>query len=306
MDVERARAGVWGHLVGDAIGVPYEFSAPNPDRVVEVRQFGTYHQPAGTWSDDGALMLALLDSLTSAGFDPDDQAQRMLAWRDEGTYTPDSDGMFDIGTTTRQALERIRRGTPSVDAGGTAERDQGNGSLMRILPLALVGAGADDVLVEHAHMASRVTHGHPVCQAACALYVLVARELLSDAATPPDPALDRALARLRAIYGSDGDHPSALEALVSHRATLRRPGGGWVLDSFWSAWGAFASSNTYQQTIERSVRLGHDTDTTAAIAGGLAGLRWGTDPASGGIPADWLAALRGKDLVEELIARLAD
>jgi len=302
---ERARAAIWGHLVGDAIGVPYEFRGPDPDRVVEVRQFGTHHQPAGTWSDDGALMLALLDSLTSVGFDPDDQGQRMLSWFDEGTYTPDGDGAFDVGATTRAAIDRLRRGTPAPEAGGTAERDQGNGSLMRILPLALVGADPDKVIVEHAHLASRVTHGHPVCQAACALYVLLARELLADATAEPDAVLDRSLARLRATYAGEAALASALEELVAHRALLRRPGGGWVLDSFWSAWECFARATSYRRTIERAVRLGHDTDTTAAIAGGLAGLRWGIDEAAGGIPADWLTALRGKDLVEELVTRLA-
>ena len=302
---ERARAAIWGHLVGDAIGVPYEFSVPNPDRVVEVRQYGTHHQPAGTWSDDGALMLAVLDSLTSVKFDPDDQGQRMLAWFDEGSYTPDGDGAFDIGATTRAALDRLRRGARGIDAGGDADRDQGNGSLMRILPVALVGTAQDGVRVERAHHASRVTHAHPACQVACALYVLIVDGLLADAGIAPDALLDGALARLRSIYAED--HPAfvpVLEELVAHRALLRRAGGGWVLDSFWSAWNAFAAAHSYRDTIERAIRLGQDTDTTAAIAGGLAGLRWGTDERAGGIPTDWMTALRGKDIVEGLVARL--
>ncbi|MEO6578126.1 MAG: ADP-ribosylglycohydrolase family protein, partial [Candidatus Limnocylindria bacterium] len=76
---------------------------------------------------------------------------------------------------------------------------------------------------------------------------------------------------------------------------------GWVLDSFWSAWEAFADGTSYRDVITRAVRYGHDTDTTAAIAGGLAGLRWGLDDAAGGIPAEWLDALRGRELVETLI-----
>lgn len=302
---DRAGAAIWGHLVGDAIGVPYEFSVPNPDRVVEVRQYGTHHQPAGTWSDDGALMLAVLDSLTSVKFDPDDQGQRMLAWFDEGAYTPDGDGAFDIGATTRAALDRLRRGTAAIDAGGDADRDQGNGSLMRILPVALVGMAQDGVRIERAHHASRVTHAHPACQVACALYVMLVDGLMADASVAPDALLDGALRRLRAVYVED--HPAfvpVLEELVAHRALLRRPGGGWVLDSFWSAWGSFAAARSYEDAITRAVRMGHDTDTTAAIAGGLAGLRWGMDPSSGGIPAAWLAALRGKDIVTELVARL--
>ncbi len=229
----------------------------------------------------------------------------MLAWFDEGSYTPDGDGAFDIGATTRAALDRLRRGTPAVDAGGDADRDQGNGSLMRILPVALVGTAQDGVRVERAHHASRVTHAHPACQVACALYVLIVDGLLADAAIAPEALLDGALARLRAVYADD--HPAfvpVLEELVAHRALLRRAGGGWVLDSFWSAWNAFAAARSYRDTIERAVRLGQDTDTTAAIAGGLAGLRWGIEEREGGIPADWMSALRGKDIVEGLVARL--
>lgn len=298
---ERARAAIWGHLVGDAIGVPYEGRPPDLARVVEVRQYGTHHQPAGTWSDDGALMLAMLDSLTAVKFDPDDQGQRMLSWFDEGTYTPDGDGAFDIGVTTRAALDRLRRGTPAIDAGGDAERDQGNGSLMRILPVALVGTAQDGVYVERAHLASRVTHASPICQVACALYVLIVRELVADAAAAADVLLIRAVQRLRAVYATDyPGFTSVLDELLAHRANLRRPGGGWVLDSFWSALGVFATARSYRHTIERAVRLGYDTDTTAAIAGGLAGLRWGQP----GIPAEWISALRGKDIVMPLIARL--
>lgn len=298
----RAQAAIWGHLVGDAIGVPYEGRPPDPARVVEVRQYGTHHQPAGTWSDDGALMLAMLDSLTSVRFDPSDQAQRMLSWFDEGTYTPDGDGPFDIGATTRAALDRVRRGTPATDAGGDAERDQGNGSLMRILPVALVGTAQDGVYAERAHLASRVTHASTICQVACALYVILVREIFDDPDKPSADALQHAVARLRAVYTEDlPDFLPVLDQLLAHRAALRRPGGGWVLDSFWSAWGVFATAQSYRHTIERAVRLGHDTDTTAAIAGSLAGLRWGL----AGIPVEWLSALRGRDIAMPLIARLA-
>jgi ADP-ribosyl-[dinitrogen reductase] hydrolase len=128
---DRLRGAVYGHLVGDAVGVPYEFTSPDPGRVVELRGYGSHGQPPGTWSDDGALMLALLDSLCSAGFDVEDQGRRALRWLDEGAYTPDGDGAFDVGGATSSALSRIRAGTPAAGAGGTAEGDQGNGSLMR-------------------------------------------------------------------------------------------------------------------------------------------------------------------------------
>src|SRR3990172_610539 len=106
--MNRRAAAVWGHLVGDAIGVPYESTDPASVGVVELRGGGRHGQPAGTWSDDGALMLALLDSLTEVGFAPVDQARRSIAWAMDGAYTPDGDGMFDIGRTTAGALARAR------------------------------------------------------------------------------------------------------------------------------------------------------------------------------------------------------
>lgn len=145
----RLAGGVWGHLVGDATGVPYEFRAPEQiTSVVFGAPSGIWHQPPGTWSDDGALMLSLLDSLLDTGrvrqFDPWDQGRRALAWQRDGAYTPDGDGLFDIGNATKSALRNLGRGVSAIDAGPAGERDCGNGSLMRILPIALVGRDVDD------------------------------------------------------------------------------------------------------------------------------------------------------------------
>jgi len=210
-----------------------------------------------------------------------------------------------ISVARLAALDRLRRGTPAIDAGGTADGDQGNGSLMRILPLALVNLSNDDgELVEHAHLASRVTHGHPNCQVACALYVLVATAV-RPGMDDPEGVLEASVARLRAVYPGQPAFGSVLEGLLAHRATVKKLGGGWVLDSFWSAWEAFAGAASYRQAIETAVSYGHDTDTTAAIAVGL-GLRWGLDEREGGIPSEWLSGLRGQDAVEPLLARLLD
>ncbi len=300
---DRTAGAIYGHLVGDAIGVPYEFRTDVD--TVELRGGGSHGQKPGTWSDDGALMLALLDSLLSVGFDPEDQARRALAWADDGAYPPDGDGRFDIGGATAAALDRIRGGVEATDAGGTGERDQGNGSLMRILPIALVDApDTAGALVRRAQLASRVTHGTVECQVACALYVLIARALLisdeTDDRTDPEATLADCAERLRQVYLGEDAYLTALDGLLEHRSKVKTPGGGWVLDSFWSAWESFSKAESYRDAIERAVRLGNDTDTTAAIAGGLAGLRWGVE----GIPDEWLGALRGRGLVEELLERL--
>ena len=295
----RLAGAVWGHLVGDAVGVPYEFRHASEIREVRFGARGTHGQPPGTWSDDGALMLALLDSLLTAGFDTADQGRRALAWWHDRAYTPDRDGAFDIGNATRTALEALERGVPAEQAGPSDGRSCGNGSLMRILPIALVDPEVDPAeRVGRAHRASRVTHGHPRPQVACALYVLIARALLDGAATRLDAMIGATLT-LQSVYKRDGsaDHAAALEHLL---AWEQRDGRGRVWDSFWSAWDAFAGADSYAQTIERAVRYGNDTDTTAAIAGGLAGAWWGI----GGIPANWLAGMRGRDIVDPLVERL--
>jgi ADP-ribosylglycohydrolase/protein-tyrosine phosphatase len=308
----RLVGGVWGHLVGDAAGVPYEFmTAARIGDVVFGQPGGQWRQAPGTWSDDGALMLALLDSLLTGTFDVDDQGRRALRWADEGAYTPDGDGKFDIGNTTAAAMAALRRGVPARDAGPTDDRAAGNGSLMRILPLALVERAprtdvrgparrvSDAGLVRDAHAASRVTHGSLLCQAACALYVLVVRRLLAGDA--PAAALATARKRLRDLYARDrqlGGHLAALDALEAWKG---REGTGFVVDSFWSAWDALAGATTYEETIVRSIRYGNDTDTTAAIAGGLAGVHWGWQS----IPVAWRRAMRGRAVVTPLADRLA-
>lgn len=297
---ERLAGAVWGHLVGDAVGVPYEFRPATPADQVAFGAKGTWNQPPGTWSDDGALMLALLDSLLSGTFDTKDQAQRALAWYRGTAYTPDGDGRFDVGNATADAIGAFEAGTPAEEAGPTHERANGNGSLMRILPLALVQREASDAeLVELAHRASRVTHGTVRAQVACALYAILVRRLLAGTGGRA-AALDDARTTVRAVYesGVSSEYLAALDHLEAHTG---RQGRGRVWDSFWSAWDAFAGANDYRETIQRAVAYGNDTDTTAAIAGGLAGVRWGI----GGIPMKWLAGMRGRHVAEPLVTLLA-
>jgi ADP-ribosylglycohydrolase/protein-tyrosine phosphatase len=291
----RLEGAVWGHLIGDAMGVPYEFRSP--ERVGEVRwgEHGTHGKPAGTWSDDGALMLALLDSLTTVGFDTNDQGRRALAWWREGRYTPDGK-YFDIGTTTIRALQAIEAGVPGEQAGPTDHRSGSNGSLMRILPIAPWGHAtklSEAELVDHALRASRVTHGHPEALAACAVYVLLASALMRG--RTPRRSLDWAIATARRHLPAELQ--PALTTLIDWPISHEPEGRGGALNAFWSAWRAFAGARSYRGTIERAIRYGNDTDTTAAIAGGLAGMRWGID----GIPLEWRRGMLGRDVVVPIL-----
>ncbi len=304
-EAERLEGAVWGHLVGDALGVPYEFRSPDAIGEVRFGAPGTHGQPPGTWSDDGALMLALLDSLVVEGpdgsrpvvrFDPEDQGRRILAWHERGAYTPDGDGAFDIGGATLAAVRALQAGVPADRSGSVKPNALGNGSLMRILPVALAGRRRDDAtLVAWASAASGVTHGEPLARVTCALYVLLARRLLEH---PDDP--EAALDGARGALGPATAGTPLAAGLGELLAWTRRTGGGHVADAFWSAWEAVTTTTCYQDAVVRAVRFGHDTDTTAAIAGGLAGIRWGV----GGIPQAWLARLRGREIAGELLDRL--
>jgi ADP-ribosylglycohydrolase len=294
----RLAGAVWGDLVGDAVGVPYEFRSPEAIGEVEFGARGTHGQPPGTWSDDGALMLALLDSLLSGGFDPEDQGRRAVAWRRDGAYAPGG-VVFDIGGTTSRALAAIERGTPALEAGPTGERSQSNGSLMRILPITLWASGQSRAeLARMAATASRVTHNHPICRAACAVYTLIVDDIVRR--RDRSELLAHALAGARAAFAADDVLLAAIDALERWPDTHEPAGRGGALDAFWSAWTAFSTAHDYRDAIVRAIRYGNDTDTTAAIAGGLAGAYWGLD----GIPAEWRAGMREPKRVAPLIDAL--
>lgn len=302
---ERIEGGLIGLLVGDALGVPYEFHAPEvlpPAVRIEMEPpegFRRAHAsvPPATWSDDGAQALALLDSLLSCGrLDAEDLGRRLLAWYDRGEYAVGG-VVFDVGITTARALTALRDGVPAAMAGPSGERDNGNGALMRCLPLALWHLGTDAQLVDDARDQAKVTHGHPRSQACCALYCLWARRTLEGAADP----WRAAVASLRQLCEYDSPIMLELEGAIRPDEPPAGRGTGYVVDCLRSARLAVAAG-PFEAAVKAAVALGHDTDTTACVAGGIAGLRDG----HAAIPGRWRDALRGRELVRPLLDRLLD
>ncbi len=294
-----------GLLLGDAVGVPYEFHAPTA--LPPVAQLGPTpplgfarshaRTPVGTYSDDGAQALCLLASLLERGhMDQADFAERLVAWYQRG-YLAVDDLVFDVGVQTGQVLSALARGVPVATATRRDVGANGNGSLMRVLPLALWHHGSDAELVRDAFAQSEVTHGHARAQLCCALYALWIRRLLVD-----DPAAwATAVGDLRALTRGDEGLTAELEF---HIAPDRAPGGGgsgYVVDALHSARGAMLAG-PYADVVRAAIALGHDTDTTAAIAGGAAGVRDGV----AALPVAWLATLRGRDLIDPLLAGLLE
>jgi ADP-ribosyl-[dinitrogen reductase] hydrolase len=303
---ERITGGLIGLLVGDALGVPYEFHPPQEIPAISEIEFepplgysrSHAQVPPGTWSDDGAQALCLLASLLHCGhFDPEDLGRRIVNWYDWGYMAVDG-LVFDVGIQTGKAIWALRSGTPALQAGLTAENANGNGSLMRVLPLALWHKGTDAELVADARAQSQVTHGHLRSQLCCALYCLWARAMLQESTQPWADAIRT----LRETLANDSPAIAELEFFIRPDDVPEGKGSGYVVDCLRSARMVLLAENTYENVVKSSIRLGNDTDTTACVAGGMAGLREGISA----IPSRWRDALRGKELLEPLLEKLLD
>lgn len=300
---ERVAGGLFGLLIGDALGVPYEFHAPhtlpplNDLAFAPPAGFDRAHAtvPPATWSDDGAQALALLASLLERRtLDLEDFGQRLLAWYETG-YMAVDEIVFDVGVQTGYALANLRAGIPAAAAGSADEYGNRNGSLMRVLPLALWHRGSDQELVQDAQRQSLVTHAHLRAQVCCALYCFWARRTLQAADDPWRSAVHT----LRTIYDPSSEEYAELEWSIRPDDEAEGRGSGYVVDCLRSARWA-AQAGTYEQVVRAAISLGHDTDTTACVAGGIAGIRDGI----AAIPAQWRAQLRGMDLVRPLLEQL--
>ena len=264
------RDAVYGAAVGDALGVPYEFQGRGSFECTGMASGGAHGQPAGTFSDDTSMMLAMCDSIRVRGrVDVRDMRRRFEAWMREGAYTADGT-VFDVGNTVATALSKGR--------GCEGERSNGNGSLMRIAPLAYTSADDDEV-----RAASAVTHAHRISTESCVCLVKLIRNLIGG--NPFELALEYSI--------PEGEEFAFLADVASWPCEEVRSG-GFVLDTLAAAIWCFANTDSYADCVLAAVNLGRDTDTTACVAGALAGAVYGYNA----IPREWLEALRGKDVIE--------
>lgn len=311
---ERIAGGLYGLLVGDALGVPYEFYEANELPVYEKIEMTppagfqkTYPKiAAGTWSDDGAQALCLMDSLLKNGkFSLKAYSDALLAWYEEGFWAVGG-VVFDVGIQTADALNAYKRGIPATDCGLMNPEGKGNGALMRVLPLALWHFVQEDTdlekrsreLVRDAHSQCQITHGHLCNQVCCALYCLAAQGLLEG--KEAREAIQEGVCALRSIYREQPEYERELEWSVRPDIPWEGRGTGYVVDCLRSAFMILEQASDYEDAIKRAVLLGNDTDTTACVTGGLAGIRYGLRK----IPERWLNALKEREKVEVLLAQL--
>ncbi len=297
---DRILGGLWGSLVGDALGVPVEFRSRaeiQKQPVTGMQEYGTHHQPKGTWSDDGALILCTVDSLVHAPFDMQDMGRRVVRWMNDALWSA-TGVVFDIGLATSDALMRVAGATPAEEAGGRDERSNGNGSLMRIIPVALRFADEPlETFSQRIERVSAITHGHDRSKMACVLYSLVVRQLLQGLQS--EAALEAAREEFTKLYeGSPefGRFNHHLNDDFSSMAEEEVVSTGYVLHTLHAALWCLLTTDGYQDCVLNAVNLGGDTDTTGCVAGGLAGVAYGVRS----IPQDWAAQLPHKAELDRL------
>lgn len=308
--------GIMGLVVGDALGVPVEFSSREErkqDPVMEMRGFGTYPVPKGSWSDDSSMALASLSALYTDGLNLKKTMDNFVAWEKKGEFTP-SGVVFDEGITCQMAIRNYMKDHDITMCGIRTESSNGNGSLMRILPVCIYlkymqeESGLDnESAVSIVHQMSALTHAHLRSKMACGIYFFCVKEL-AKRKQPLQNALQNALEEAFTFYERDMESRNELKHFANIRdlqklkqfPEIQIKSGGYVIESIEAALWCLLNTSSYEEGVLKAVNLGHDTDTTAAIVGGLAGVYYGYDA----IPEKWKTDIIRRSWMEEMCSKM--
>ena len=305
--------GIMGVVVGDALGCPVQFEsrkevARHP--VTGMRGYGTFNLPEGSWTDDSSLTIALLESIRRTGkIDLDDIMENFMKWLYDGEFTPYGES-YDIGRGTMQAINRYRKNRKAQKCGGDEEWNNGNGSLMRIMPACIYctvmessGMYSDRDAIDAIHSVGGLTHAHIRSNIACGLYFFMAKYILFREGSLQESILE-GLTQGFAFYESylaDKENLHYYDRLKDLETFKSLPAEkikstGYVVDALEAAVWSLITTDSFDQALLKAVNLGDDTDTVGAIAGGLAGLYYGYDS----IPEEWLSAIKRREWIEEM------
>lgn len=294
-----------GHAVGDALGVPFEFC----DRaflqnhpVTDMMGFGTYNVPAGTWSDDTSMSLCALDILANGTINYEDIMKNFGKWYYDGYFTATGE-VFDIGNTCCDAIHNyFDLGYNATECGLANERTNGNGSLMRIHPFVLYAYYnriEGDNFVGLIMKASSLTHAHQYSLDGCVIYAYVLKGLLEYQSKD---FVYIGLEKAKHWIRCKGIYSRVLNGDISAIPISEIKSSGYVVSSLEAAIWCLLTTESYSDCVLKAVNLGGDTDTIAAIAGGLAGALYGIDD----IPQNWMNTLKRRDYIEHMCENAYD
>ena len=298
---ERYRGALLGLACGDALGSSVEFSRPGTfEPVTGFRGGGPFNLAPGQWTDDTSMAMCLAESLIQCGgFDELDQMKRYLRWWREG-YWSSTGTCFDIGVTTRGALERFQE-TGDPWSGSLDPANAGNGPIMRLAPVPLYFASDPLEAIRLAGESARTTHGARTCIDACRYLAALIVGALGG--TTKEELIGRRFSPVPGLWPRKPLAPE-IEEIAQGSFLSRRPpqiqGSGYVVRSLEAALWAFAGSETFEEGALKAVNLGNDADTTGAVYGQLAGAFYGES----GIPAQWLGQLHRRDAIAAVAEKL--
>ena len=308
INLETIKAMIMGIAVADAVGVPVEFKSRETLKrkpVTDMFGFGSHNQPAGTWSDDTSLTIATMESISQQKrIDYADLMNNFALWYFEGEFTARGE-VFDCGGTTLSAIIKYVREIPLEDCGSEESYSNGNGSLMRILPVAVYlysvyGKNFGEMAMSMIHEVSALTHAHPRSMVGCGIYSLIAVELLEGKTIVE--SIQVGLVKTKEFYAD-----SVFEVELQNYSRLWRKdfaelpeeeikSTGYIVDTLEAALWCLLNTKDYKSLVLKAVNLGDDTDTVAAVAGGLAGIYYGLEK----IPEKWLLKLQSREYLEEI------
>lgn len=328
------KSGIFGQIVGDALGLPVQFR-PREDRdkepVNDMIGHGAFDMPAGSWSDDSSLILATIDGLTKSlkreNIDNDSKdlslndiidyeiiMKNFSSWLNDGQFTPYGFA-YDVGGATMKGIYRYDDGCEPIKSGGIGERDNGNGSLMRILPITFFIYFLSEKYsfdehdkMEAIHNLSSLTHRHRRSQLCCGIYVNIALEFIENHENKLGLSLEKLIAnginKSREYYENNASFEKELHHFdrvfslnIQNLPRDEIKSGGYTISSLEASIWCLSKNDNYKDTVLEAVNLGYDTDTTACIVGGLAGIYYSYED----IPSDWINQLTRLDFIEELI-----
>lgn len=299
----KMKAGIIGFVVGDALGVPVEFlnrDLLQKHPVKDMIGYGSHNVPEGTWSDDTSLMIASMDSIIENGdVDFDDIMYKFTEWVNYAKYTA-TDELFDIGISTSKAISNFKCGKKAVTCGTKGINENGNGSLMRILPFVYYlkfsnfSEEEKTILINHA---SSLTHAHEISQLGCRIY--------NDYLTLLLDGVDKIKA-LDLLKEIDYNKYYSKDSIKAYQRILKGDlkslnideirSSGYVVDSLEASLWCTVTNDNYEDAVVAAVNLGEDTDTIGAITGSINGVIYGQN----NIPKRWLKKLKKKDYLEEI------
>ncbi len=312
LDNLTVKSGILGFAIGDALGVPVEFTTREERRQNPVRDmigYGSHNVPEGTWSDDTSMSIAFMDSIIQKKeINYNDIMDKFCDWCMDAKYTA-TDLLFDIGITTRRALSSFYCGdTPAIYSGMSSEKSNGNGSLMRMLPVAMYLYAAESKFSEPEEIIiinnlSALTHAHEISKLGCKIFCDYMKKIFSGASKCDAYEYIRNCDYKK--YYSDYAVDTYSRLLADDIRKLKEEeisSSGYVVSTLEAALWCTLNCDTYEKAVMTAVNLGNDTDTVGAIVGGINACLYGKE----NFPERWISKLKKKEYLEYLAEKFFD